>query len=239
MKRKKMMTSWPSLKRFSICSFLAFTCAATTPTFAAPTQKAKRSPIETSLRADLSKHKGTKFDTLLTRWEKLHGTRAVPELTKIAGDRKLPDSSRYAALMAIPRLGGPATAPLLHPYLKDRTWMMRVGALRALTALNAGESGSRVLPLLKDPALVVRLEAVRAVEKLRPFGAEIALVEVLQNRENYPGGKALWVPSQALQALRTVARDRPSTASQLQAIAPRILDPNVRKQALTWVKSIN
>ena len=56
-------------------------------------------------------------------------------------------------------------------------------------------------PLLKDPALVVRLQAVQTVRKLRPPGAADALVATLSDRENYHGGKAQWVPVQALSAL--------------------------------------
>ena len=199
------MLTWSlSSKKCLVASLLLGSSATlATPAFALP------APSTVQLRAELRKTLGSKggsFAPLLAQWETRYGTTAVPGLIQIARDSATPDSDRFVALMGTTRLGGSETAPLLLPFLKDRSWMLRSGALRALGALQ-GSPDSRaadaVLPLLSDPALVVRSEAIDAVVALKPRGAGGALLRMLENRGNYlSSGKPLWVPAKALAALR-------------------------------------
>jgi HEAT repeat protein len=166
-----------------------------------------------TLKADLKSRKTTAFDSILKGWQKKYGPEAVGSLLHIAGDGKNVDPDRYIALMGAAKLGGIQAAPLLLPFLKDPSWMVRSGTLRALSALQNERTSQQVLSLLRDPALVVRLEAVDAVKVLRPIGAADALVSVLENGANYHGGKAQWVPQRALVALG---------ALRAKEVAPRI-----------------
>ncbi len=98
-------------------------------------------------------------------------------------------------------MGGKEAAPLLVPFLRDRSWMIRSAALRALTVLKHPKTSDAVIPLLRDRALVVRSQAVDAVRTLRPNGATEALVSALEHGANYQQGKARWIPQKALDAL--------------------------------------
>ncbi|OFZ56605.1 MAG: hypothetical protein A2428_05440 [Bdellovibrionales bacterium RIFOXYC1_FULL_54_43] len=163
--------------------------------------KPRGSSLQHLLQKEIRNRPSNNFDSLLKKWESTYSTAAVQPLLSIAADRKLSDPDRYIAVMGAAKLGGTATAVPIIPLLKDPSWMIRNAALRALTALRDPVTAPAILPLLRDPALVVRVEAVTAVETLRPLGATEALLETLQNRANYHGGKAQWVPQHALQAL--------------------------------------
>jgi HEAT repeat protein len=181
--------------------------------------------ISTSLESDIHLRKGGGFDALLARWEKQYGASAVAPLLKLAQDRALDDTDRYVALMGAAKLGGVPGAPLLVPFLKDRSWMIRSASLRALAALGNPATADATLPLLRDAALVVRVEAVEAVAKLRPAGAAEALVAALTRGENYHGGKAQWVPDHALRAL--VALGARETAPRLRPLLDHTGDPEL------------
>jgi hypothetical protein len=153
------------------------------------------------LKTDLQKQHGVSFEKLVKSWEEKYGTQAFQPLLQIAADRKLQDTQRYVALMSATKMGGSQTVPVILPFLKDPSWMIRAAALRLLGHFNAKSSGPQILPLLRDPALVVRSEAVEVIQTLKPEGAALALVSALENNENYHAGKALWVPQKALTAL--------------------------------------
>jgi HEAT repeat protein len=191
----------------------------------ASVQSPVTTPLLTTLKTDIASRKSVAFDALLKRWESLYGAKAVDPLLSIAGDSHAPDPDRYVALMGAARLGGFAAAPLFMPFLKDGSWMIRSAALRILTGLENPQTAYAVLPLLKDPALVVRLEAVAAVEKLNPVGAVPALVDTLANPANYHGGKALWVPSRAIDALVSLRASRAQIG--LRPLLDRSTDPEL------------
>jgi HEAT repeat protein len=153
------------------------------------------------IQSELKNRKTVHFEELIKSWENQYGTAAVPALLKIAADKKQEDPDRYIALLGATKLGGKATAPLLSPYLKDSSWMIRTGALRALVVLNSEKQNALALPLIKDKALVVRAEAIEALKVLKPEGTEKALIESLKNPMNYHAGKATWVPGKALTTL--------------------------------------
>jgi hypothetical protein len=180
-------------------------------------------PIVTSLKSDLASRSTTVFDHLLVRWERLYGTKAVEPLLSIAGDSNNADADRYVALMGAARLGGFSSAPLFVPFLKDSSWMIRSAALRILSALENPQTAQATLPLLKDPALVVRLEAVATVQKLRPVGVVSGLVEMANDEANYHGGKALWVPQKAIEAL--VSLRASEAMPKLRPLLDRTTDP--------------
>jgi hypothetical protein len=208
--------------------------------FASPTTVAAerpRSSIESSIRADLGKRTGTRFNALLEQWHRAHGTAAVPALLTIAADRKLSDSDRYIAVLATARLGGAATAKNLSSYLSDHSWMVRTAALRALTALKDPATSAEVLKLLRDPALVVRNEAVVAAQTLRPTGTIDALIAATHDEKNYHRGKAQWVPQNALDALVKIGAPG-NVAHRLLALLDRKSDEGLVKKTLQTLETL-
>jgi HEAT repeat protein len=171
---------------------------------------------------DIHRRNSASFDGLLSIWEKHYGTRAVPALLQVAKDRSQLDPDRYVAIMGVAKIGGTESAPLLAPLLKDPSWMIRNGTLRALAALGNPATAQDVLPLLSDIALVVRLEAVHTIEKLRPTGAESALIAAVRNPENYHAGRAQWVPQHALTAIRHLQSQKILTSFESREAASKL-----------------
>ena len=191
----------PSSIRVSVLFALVFVLAS--PTVWAAKAPSTRGALKPLLLKDLrSRPSGTSFDSVLDRWAADFGSEAVRPLLQIAADKAVAEPQRYIALMGATRLGGVAVAPSLKPFLKDNSWMLRSGAIRALTITKDPSGAQAILSLLKDKALVVRSEAVEAVRKLKPTGAAQALAEAALHASNYHGGKAQWVPVQAVAALR-------------------------------------
>ena len=208
--------------------------AVTTPAMQPGIQNAQ---LRRLLRHELETSRGTSFGSLLRQWDQKYGSKAVSPLLELAAMRSIRDSERYTALMGAAKLGGHASAPLIQPFLKDSSWMLRAGALRALSALRNPQTAASALPLLQDPALVVRLEAVEAVEKLHPAGAPEALVRAIENRDNYHGNKAQWIPQRALKALAGLkARE---TTPRLLPLLDRREDPELRRQAILTLGALN
>ncbi len=189
------------------------------------------------LRRDLESARGASFSSLLRQWDQKFGPRAVSPLLELAATRSIRDSERYTALMGAAKLGGQASAPLIQPFLKDSSWMLRAGALRALSALRNPQTAASTLALLQDPALVVRLEAVDAVEKLQPVGAPEALLRAIENRDNYHGNKAQWIPQRALKALASL-KAREATP-RLLPLLDRHEDPALLRQAVLTLGALN
>ena len=192
--------------------------------------------VLSKIRRDLKSRTKPSFEFLLKRWEADYGTGAVDPLLVVAQDVESPDTDRYIALMGAAKLGGPANAQRILPYLKDRSWMIRSGALKALSALRDQKSYTEILPLLQDKALVVRLQAVETVAQLNPPGSARALTDTLFRAENYHGGKAQWIPQKALAALR---------AMKAKEVAPRLMsllnynsDPSLQRQALLTLSEL-
>ena len=215
---------------------LAWSCAAVFAMGASHLVHADIPPSIASIKTDIRNelhlhHRG--FDSLLAKWETEYGVRAVRPLLQIASDQRAEDQNRYVALMGAARIGGYSSAPLLTPYLKDKSWMMRSGALRAISILQNQEVSASVLPLLKDRALVVRVEAVDAVEKLKPAGSVPALLATLDDPMNYHGGRAQWVPGKAIHVL--AAMNARELLPRLKPILDRVSDPAFQKQAIAAV----
>ena len=187
-------------------------------------------PLAVSLRSDIATRKDASFETLLHRWQTRYGTQAVDPLFSLAADSANPDADRYVALMGAAKLGGYATSARVAHFLGDPAWMMRSGAIRLLTAFQDKPSSARILSLLRDKALVVRLEAVSAVAKLRPAGAANALVAAALDPNNYHGGKALWVPHRALDAL--AALDAREQAPKLAPLLTHENDPALQHRTV-------
>ncbi|MBI2711312.1 MAG: HEAT repeat domain-containing protein [Bdellovibrio sp.] len=167
-----------------------------TPSVSNPSPKQLQSEIHKNPSSGMAG-----FEKLIQSWEKRFGSQAALPLLTLARDSNTDENERYIALMGAAKLGGQPLLPEINSFLSDRSWMLRSAALRILAALGSPESGLAALPLLRDKALVVRAEAVETVRTLRPSGAALALLEALENPENYHHGKALWVPQKALQAL--------------------------------------
>lgn len=186
------------------------------------------------------------FDPLLQKWNQTYGASAVPLLLQLASDSQLTDSQRYIAIMGAAKLGGSATAPMILPFLKETSWMIRTASLRALAAiLNPAQENpslidaqtrSNLFSLLHDPALVVRLEAVQVIETLKPKGAEEALAEILQRPENYHHQIAQWVPQRVLKALETLQAQK--AAPLIEPLLHHSQDPELQKAALETLQSL-
>jgi HEAT repeat protein len=197
---------------------------------------AAASPLNATLRSDLTTRRNSSFEALLQHWAKQYGAKASLPLLELTRDTRLADADRYLALMGATRLGGQALAPELVPTLKDRSWMLRSGALRALSALQNPATRDAVVPLLKDPSLVVRTEAVEAVRILRPESAQDALLQALENPANYHRGIAQWVPQRALQAL--VAIQAKDAAPRLLPLLNRAGDPALQAKTIDALESL-
>ena len=206
--------------------------------------------ISSAILNDIHHRKSNQFDSLLSSWEKRYGTQAVTPLLSLARNSRLEDPDRYVAIMGVAKIGGTESAPLLVSLLKDKSWMIRNGTIRALAALKNPKVSSSVLPLLNDRALVVRLEAVQALEKLRPEGVTKALLAAIQNPENYHGGRAQWIPQQALETLRHLrvqnsltAADRRLVESELKALldhpSKSLKDPTLRPQIEATLRALD
>jgi len=210
---------------FATGTFLALAQLAWSAT--TPPTDAKLEPV---IRGEIQLRQGLSFSNLLQRLEKQYGSRAFGPLLEIARDHANQDADRYVAMMAAAKIGGRETAPLIIPFLRDRSWMMRSGALKTLTGFRSIEAGPAVMKLLDDSALVVRTEAVEAVRKLRPAGAAKALALAAVNPENFHGGKALWVPQRALKAISELG-DR-ETLPKLRPLLYRQVDAGTLKLAM-------
>ena len=220
-----MQTLSPNLKR---C--LAVSAGVLLSNWALATLPTKPSSID--LKNDIASATPSRqsFEPLFHRWEERYGARVVPALLEISRDARASDPERYIGIMGIARLGGKEAAPLLVPFLKDRSWMIRAATLRALSALNKLETAASVLPLLRDPALVVRMEAVSTTELLKPVGAASALVDTLFSEANYREGKALWVPQKALAALESLHATE--VAGRLSPLLDHQDDPEIISQTI-------
>ncbi|MGZ3697479.1 MAG: HEAT repeat domain-containing protein [Bdellovibrionota bacterium] len=189
------------------------------------------------IRSEIRHRPKGSFDPLIGRWERRYGTQAVAPLLKIAGEKsQLADDDRYVALMGAAKIGGTQIAPLILPFLKDSSWMLRSAALSALSVLGNPRTAEAVVPLIRDPALVVRSAAVDAIIHLRPLGAVDALSRALDDPENYHGGKALWVPQKALAGL--VSLHATSQISKLQGVLARSRDPEMKRQVAVCLRAL-
>lgn len=192
--------------------------------------------LAATLKSEILARKGDSFEALLRSWERRYGARAAVPLTRIASNSANYDPVRYVALMGAAKLGGTQAASLLVPFLKDGSWMIRSAALRALRVLDNKDTAHAVLPLLKDPALVVRSEAVDTVARLRPTGAVPALLQTIEEKDNYHGGKAQWVPQKALKAL--VELKAVEAAPKLRPLLSRTNDPELLEQTVRALEAL-
>ncbi len=158
----------------------------------------------------IEQQQSTDFSSLMKKWEDPAQSPRFAELSRIATDRTHPERTRYIALMGAAQTARAARNPrplesLLISLQSDPSWVIRSAVLRLAADPAHPPVDAQVrtiaLKMLKDPALVIRTQAVAAIESLRPAGAEQALAEAALDARNHHGGKALWVPQKALQAL--------------------------------------
>ncbi len=214
-----------------------------------PTTAATTALIKNEL---LNRGPSSSFENLIVLWERTYGTDAVPSLIGLASDKKLSDTDRFIAFMSAIKIGGKAAAPLVTPFLKDTSWMIRSAALRALRTIADPEKDQNiaqlVLPLLQDPALVVRSEAIDTVLKLKPSGSEDALVQAIYHPSNYRPArcklelkgkrpcKADWIPARALEAL--VELKARSAVPRLKLLLSYDRDPALKAHAIKTLEQL-
>ena len=128
--------------------------------------------------------------------------------------------------MGSARLGGEKMTAVLHPFLRDPSWMMRTASLKIIAAFEKTEDirkfDGAVMKALLDPALVVRAEAISTLERIKAPALEQALFDSLEEPSNYHRGIAQFVPQRALRALvklpidsKDVAKKRLNRVSEL------------------------
>jgi len=217
---KAMMIFCQSLKKCLICSLFSVLFILFSPqtAFSLPLTPSQSIKIRQEIRKDLALRKSAEFEKILRSWTRRYGSKAVEPLLNIAKKTTNDDTDRYISIMGIAKTGGKATAPLILPFLKDPSWMVRNASLRALMVLNNRKIAVSILPLLNDQALVVRNEAVLAVEKLRPRGALKAILATLDDQRNYRSGFAQWVPYKSLDAVVKISGGKKSAIATAKAL---------------------
>jgi len=195
------------------------------------------SKLKQKLIHDIEKSKSNSFSLLLKRWSKKYGGQSVSPLVEIVREKKLDEKKRYIALMGATKIGGKKVAPLIVPFLKDSSWMIRSGSLRALAILKNPSTARSVLPLLEDRSLVVRTEAVHAIESLRPAGAVDALIEAATHKRNFHGGKSQWLPKKALAALVQIGINK-NKAPKLAPLLNYEKDKDLLQKTISVLKKI-
>ena len=163
-----------------------------------------------SLIHQIGQHQNTDFSSLMKKWEDPAQSPRFAELRSIATDFSHPERTRYIALMGAAQTAradrnAKQLESLLLSLQSDPSWVIRSAVLRLAADPTHPPVDAQVrgiaLKMLKDPALVIRTQAVDAIESLRPAGSEQALAAATLDARNHHGGKALWVPQKALQAL--------------------------------------
>ncbi len=190
-------------KKCSICSLIGLTLLLGANPSGAATAPAPSTL--TSIAGSLRQHRKRSFDDLLDQWQSEFGEKAVPALLTVARDKQQPDRSRYIAVLATAKLGGAATLSTVLPFLKDKSWLIRLSALRAIQGLQDHTHRKEVFSLLKDRSLVLRNEAVKVIASLQYDGSAEALIDAALDRRNYHQGRAQWVPLTALKLLPSLA----------------------------------
>jgi len=101
----------------------------------------------------------------------LERSEARPPLERLLGEKKLAEQ-RPRVLEALGKIGDPAAAPAVRPFLEDERERPRIAAARALAALRDTASVAALAARLSDPALTVRSAASRALARLGPPSVE-------------------------------------------------------------------
>ena len=157
----------------------------------------------------LGRSKNSDFSALIKKWEKNYGSSAAPDLFRIAADKKFRDTDRFIAFMGASKLGAEADTKTLIPFLSDPSWMLRSAALRTLGGFHQKDAGVAVLKLLRDPAQVVQSEAIDTVLKLKPAGAENALVQM--SSRSCTTETPDWICKKSLDALVVLRTQNPES----------------------------
>jgi HEAT repeat protein len=197
---------------------------------------AAEAPSARLLASEINSNRDNSFSPLLEDWGNSYGTTAVKPLLSIATSHNYTDRQRYIAIMGAAKLGGQAVANQVVALLKDGSWMIRSGALKAMAALKDKKTAPSALSLIKDPALVVRAQAIETTGALRPPGAAQALLQAIQNKDNYHGGKAQWIPQRALQALADL--NDASVVPQLRPLLDHKNDPDLQRAAIATLEHL-
>ncbi len=142
-------------------------------------------------------------ERLIQTWKTRYGTQAVPALVELSRNTAQEDQSRFLALIGIARLGGLASEPWITSQLKDRSWMVRIGALRSLSIIRSKKAETLGWDLIqKDPSDLVRVEALRLAMNSSGPQADRALRFALLDSKNYRKGYPLTLPQAGLEIVQ-------------------------------------
>src|SRR5262249_42054267 len=103
-------------------------------------------PSRKVVELEIRSHNSSHFEPLIGRWQVEYGTSVFPILVQIAEDIKMPERSRYIALMGATKLGGTGAKPVLIKLLKDPSPIVRNASLVGLRALGDPSVGPKIFP---------------------------------------------------------------------------------------------
>ena len=129
------------------------------------------------------------------------GPQGYRNLISIMFNDSMPMESRWRAVTAAGRIGGPDSKPELERALKSNEWFMRNAGLVALSVVDREAALDWAKKLLSDKALVVRSAAVDAIQDLRDHSSTSILWEKLHAKENFKGAQSLFIRRRIVEAL--------------------------------------
>lgn len=127
------------------------------------------------------------------------------ELEKIAFDKQENLESRWRAVTSYGRIYQAKSQSFLEKSLRSPEWFMRNAALLVAPYADRAWAIRWARILIHDQALVVRTAAVQSLRKLNASDSQALLWEKLYSKENFRGGKSLWVRQHILEALAQFA----------------------------------
>jgi HEAT repeat protein len=141
------------------------------------------------------------------KYERLRslGPQAYWDLKALAFNEEKNLQYRWAAMVAMARLGEQHSLPELKQALKHRDWFMRDVSLRLLPAVDKKEASEAAVRALKDSALVVRTTAVDSIKSLKVSKASDQLWKMLYAKDNYMKKQSLWIRRHIVEALAEIA----------------------------------
>lgn len=213
-------------------------------------------PPTDAIRAELrefSLKRETRFESLVSHWQKKYGTKAVPSLRALSLDHRQEDTHRYIAALALTKMSPKDAISLQEKWLADPLWMVRSAGLKSVELLSSSAAAtsplSRVAKLAEeDPALVVRSQAFSTLERLAPSRVEETALKIAYSDRNYRpkggfrAGKADAIVEDALKSLVRLHTARGLSPgfspNRLALLMNQAHDPKIRTIALLTIEAI-
>jgi len=164
--------------------FLCYFVLSTT-LFSAPNPRSLQPQVESLLTRD--------FETTVDSLEKLGPTAYLP-LQTLAFDSNQSMEKRWKSLMALAKLAGSQSLPIVEKALTDSHWFMRSAGLTALEALDKKKSLKWAFEKLKsDPALMVRMKAFEVLRGQENNSITELFWQKLHSADSFHQNRSLWI----------------------------------------------